>query len=293
MNQSDHRVPGPLTLLGILIATTGFADESPMGYFAEQDAINARKNTPILAATTTDELIKLGAIPGRYAESLAAMSADEIAQFIDSIKQNLDSGKAVAERVDGNRAVVLRESAYPGSSNKIVQMTRTDGAWTPSGEMAMQSDSGATGSFIASGVTTAELSDVQVTQSDGYFDNDGSVSIYLTISDILGENLTGQELPTVTFSHSGCLTQGSHSISHPRGGFTTAGASMVDAQSFSENISGTMEVTKIDGDRFWASFELSAVLRPGLGEEPDPAQTVNVTGSIDNASNLCQTDGGT
>jgi len=292
MSQSNRRVLGALVLSSVLTASNGLADESPMGYFAEQDAINAKKNAPILAATTTDGLIKLGAIPERYAESLAEMSAEEVSQFIDSVKQNIDSGRAVAEKIDGDRAVVLRESAYAGSWNKIVQMTRSNGAWSPSGETLIKSDSGASGSFTVSGVAAAGLTDGQIAQSGDYFDNDGKVSIYLTLSDLLGEHLTGQKMPAVTFSHPGCLTLGSHSISHPRGGFTTAGASIVDAQSFGENVSGTMEVTRIEGDRFWASFEMTAVLRPGLGAEPDPAQAVNVTGSINNATNLCPSGNG-
>ena len=293
MSQSHQQVLATLALSSIFVTCTALADDSPMGYFAEQDAINAKKNGPILAATTTDELIKLGAIPERYADALAEMSQEEVAQFIDSIKQNLDSAQAVAEKIDGDRAVVLRESAYAGSWNKIIQMTRTDGEWAPSGEMMMQSDSGATGSFTVSGMTTAELVDAQVIQSDDYFDDEGNVSsIYLTITDLLGKNLSGQELPTVNFSHPGCLTVGSHSISHPRGGYTTAGESIVDAQDFSENISGTMTVEKIEGDRFWASFEMTAVLSPDLGAEPDPAQAVTVSGSINNASNLCPSDGG-
>lgn len=293
MKRFSCRNPYALALPGILIACTALADNSPMDYFAEQDEQNAKKNAPILAATTTDELIRLGALPARYADAFAEMAPEEVARYIDSVKQNLDSGRAVAERIDGDRAVVLRESAYAGSWNKLVKMTRTNGEWAPSGEVMMQSDSGATGSFTVSGMATAELTDAQVVQSGAYPDDDGNVStIYLTISDILSENLTGKKLPAVSFSYPKCLTKGSHSISYPRGEFTTAGQSMADAQSFSENIAGTMTVSKIEGDRFWASFEMTAVLRPELGDDPDPAKAVRVTGSISNASNLCPGDGG-
>ena len=274
-------------VLSGFLSGTGAADDSPMAYFAEQDAENAKTNAPILAATTTKELIKLGALPKQYAARFAEMSAEEQAQLIDGVKQGLDSGRAVAEKIDGDRAVVLRESAYPGSWNKVVEMSRTDGVWVPGNETMMESDSGASGSFNVTGVATTQLSGGLVEHTDGYYVGDKEFPILLTISDILGPYLHVYDLPTVAFSHPGCLTVGSHSISHPRGSFTTGGEERSERQSFDENISGTLDVTRIEDDRFWANFEMTATLRAESFKEPDPTQAVNITGTIANASNLC------
>lgn len=72
------------------------------------------------------------------------------------------------------------------------------------------------------------------------------------------------------------------------GAWMPSGEMLMQSDVLSENLSGTMDVTKIEGERFWASFEITAVLSPGLGAEPDPAQAVNVTGTINNASIYAQ-----
>jgi hypothetical protein len=282
----DH-VYAAVVLSGLLVGSALAADDSPMGYFAEQDVENAKKNAPILAATTTDELIKLGALPKQYAARFAEMSAEEKEQLIDGVKQGLDSTMAVAEKVDGDRAVVLRESSYRGAWNKVTEMSRINGAWAPGNETMMLNDSGASGSFAATGVATAQLTEGWVAQSDGYYVGDKEFPIYLSLNDILGPYLDGKEVPTVAFSHPGCLTLGKHSISHPRGMFTTGGEEHSEVQTFDANISGTLEVTKVDADRFWAKFEMTAVARTEFSEDQGSSQAVNITGTVENAYNLC------
>lgn len=287
MNHFIYQALAAVVLSSFLSSSAGAADNSPMGYFAGQDAENAKKNAAILAATTTEELIKLGALPKRFAAMLAEMSAEEQAEVIDSVKLDLDSGRAVAEKIDGDRAVVLRESSYPGTWNNVVEMSRIDGAWVPGQETGMLSDNGARGSFVVTGTATAQLSEGWVENTDAYYVGDKEFPILLTISDILGPYLDGHAVPTVAFSHPGCLTTGSHSISHPRGSFTTGGAERSEVRTFNENISGTLDVTKVEDGRFWAGFELTAIVKTEMGEDQDLMQAVNITGTIENASNLC------
>jgi hypothetical protein len=271
-------------LSSILIGNAGAAADSPMGYFAEQDAENAKKSAPILAATTPEELIELGALPERVAGYLAEISPEEKTQFLHSFKQDFDSRQTVAEKIDGDRAVVLRESAYAGAWNIVVEMSRTDGAWVPGSQTMMLSDSGAHGSFVVTGVATAQLTEGWVAQSE-YTDDE--FPIELVLNDLLGPYLDGNYVPTVTFSHTGCLTTGSHSITHPRGSFITGAEEISEAQTFDENISGTLEVTKVEDGRFWADFEMKASLRTEMGEDQDPTQAVSITGTIESAINLC------
>jgi len=286
MKYFTYQVFTAMVLSGFLTVSSA-ADESPMDYFAEQDAENAKTNAPILAAMTIDELLELGALPKQYAAVFEKYSAEDQAELVESVKQNLDSGRAVAEKIDGDRAVVLRESAYTGSWNKVVEMSRTDGTWVPGREISMQSDSGASGSFVVSGIATARLSAGRIENSD--YSGDDRNSFLLTISDILGPYLYGYPVPAVAFSHPGCLTAGSHSISvlDPKGWFMTGGAERSERQTFDENISGTLEVTRVEDGRFWANFEMTAILRTSLGKEQDATQAVNITGTIDNASNSC------
>lgn len=287
MKYFTYQVLAAVVLSSLFFGSAVAADKSPMDYFAEQDAENAKANAPILAATTIAELLELGALPKKYAARFAKMSAEEQAQLIDGVKQGLDSGRAVAERIDGDRAVVLRESAHPSSWNKVVEMSRIDGAWIPGNETMMLSDSGASGSFVVTGFASAQLSAGWIEHTDGYYAGDKEFPIMLTISDILGPYLNGHAVPTVAFSHPGCLTTGSYSITHPRGFFRTGGAERSEVQTFDENISGTLEVTRIEDGRFWANFEMTAILSAESFKEPDPTQAVNITGVIENASNLC------
>jgi hypothetical protein len=48
-----------------------------------------------------------------------------------------------------------------------------------------------------------------------------------------------------------------------------------------------LKVTKVEGDRFWAEFEMKATLRAGINQEPDPARSVTITGTVENAFSLC------
>jgi hypothetical protein len=287
MNSKLREVLGALVLPSFLIGSALAADDSPMAYFAAQDAENAKKSAPILAATTPEELIELGALPERVAGYLAEISPEEKAEFLHSFKQDFDSRQTVAEKIDGDRAVVLRESAYPTAWNIVVEMSRTDGVWTPGKQTMMLNDSGAHGSFVVKGAVTAQLTEGQVAQSDGYYAGDKEFPVSLNLSDVLLQYLDGHAVPMVTFSHTGCLTPGGHSITHPRGGYTTGGEESSDKRTFDENISGTLEVTKVEDGRFWADFEMTAVLRAGIGEKQDPTQTVSITGTIENAINLC------
>lgn len=273
-----------LVSLGVLIDSALAADDSPIDYFAAQDAENATKSAPVLAARTPEELIELGALPERAAGSVAGMSPEEKTQFLHGFKQDFDSRQTVAQKVDGDRAVVLRESAYPTAWNIVVEMSRTDGAWAPGSQTMMLSDSGAHGSFVVTGAATAQLTEGRVAQSE-YTDDE--FPIELVLNDLLGQHLNGNYVPTVTFSHTGCLTTGSHSITHPRGGFITGAEELSEAQTFDENISGTLEVTKVEDGRFWAGFEMTATVRTEMGDVHDPAQAVSVKGTIENAFNLC------
>jgi hypothetical protein len=139
-----------------------------MDYFAAQNVENEKKCAPILAATTPEELLELGALPERAAGYIAGLSPEETEQFLHGFKQDCDSRQAVAEKIDGDRAVVLRESAYPTAWNIVVEMSRTDGAWVPGKETMMLSDSGAHGSFVVVGAVSVQLTGGWIAQSDGY-----------------------------------------------------------------------------------------------------------------------------
>jgi hypothetical protein len=284
MKHRTYSLFNAIFLSSFLSASAVAADDSPMDYFAEQDAENAIKSAPILAATTPEELIELGALPERVAGYLAEISPEEKAEFLHSFKQDFDSRQTVAEKIDGDRAVVLRESAYPTAWNIVIEMSRTDGVWAPGNQTMMLSDSGAHGSFVVTGAATAQLTEGWVAQSE-YTDDEFPIA--LVLNDLLGQYLNGNYVPTVTFSHAGCLAPGSHSITHPRGSFTNGAEKFGGVQTFDENISGTLEVTKVEDGRFWASFEMTGILRTEMGEEQDPTQAVSIKGTIENAFNLC------
>jgi len=256
------------------------ADKSPMDYFTEQDAENAKANAPILAATTIDELLELGALPKKYAAHYRKLPAYDQAQLVDNIKLNLNSYQAVAEKIDGDRAVVLRASTW--SLNKAVEMSRIDGAWIPGNETTMwYYDQGASGSFVVTGVATAQMPDGQIELEDAA---DDALPMRLTLSDLLSRYLYGHAVPEVEFSLPRCLTTGSYSISD--GSFMNIVAPN-NWPKFDENTSGTLEVTRIEDGRFWANFEMTAILQAESFKEPDPTQAVNITGVIENASNQC------
>jgi len=59
MKQIMCQVFATVVLSSAVTAGAVAADDSPMDYFAEQDAENARTHAPVLAATTIEELINL------------------------------------------------------------------------------------------------------------------------------------------------------------------------------------------------------------------------------------------
>ena len=162
-------------------------------------------------------------------------------------------------------------------------MSRIDGAWIPGNETTISSDNGASGSFVVAGVASAQLSEGWIEHLDvGGSTGDDEFQMRLTISDILGQYLYGHAVPAVTFSHPGCLTTGSHPIPPDSWGkFSTGGAERSEWQLFNENITGTLEVTRVEDGRFWANFEMTAILQAESFKEPDPTQAVNITGGLE------------
>jgi hypothetical protein len=263
---------------------------SPLEYFAEQNAETSKNSAAILAATTPEELIKLGVVHKRMAKSYLAnasqLSPEDKAGFVNEIKgSGLATHLAVAERIDGDRAVVMRESPHPGAWNIIVNMNRVDGVWTPGSEHRLQNLTGARASFTVTGSTTAEMTDGFIEQTTLYAE--GGEKPYLVLSDMLEKVLTDLTVPMVEFMPPRCPTLGSHALSTEIGRFTTGGVEFVKRENFDENFSGTLEITKIEGNRYWGNFEIKVDVHKKLNEAEPSKRAVSVKGTMENVPNSC------
>ena len=271
-----------LHLLGSLgAAAAGEADGSPLATLEAQ-------TEAILAASTLDEVLHL--LPAEHAARVAGLTAEQKAAGLEKWKLDVERQRPVAERVEGDRAVVLLEPSplpdVPGA--RLLTLSRVDGVWRVGGEAGLMSAvPGATAGFAISGATSEELDEGRVSLSA----LNGIPT--LQISDLLAEHLDeGAEVARVQIpfaaEHAGtCFEPGSYPIGsvvvegeygfRVPGGFWPAGAE--EGGAFDEEASGMLEVTEVVGARFSGAFELTAASEDG--------STVTVTGTIDRALMPC------
>ena len=161
-----------LLLAGIIVlpipaAGTTEAD-SPSAYFATQEAENAERNVAIARAKTLAELNALGVLPDTMKPYVDQIPKDQQAQYVAAVVAEIDTHTTTLERIDGNRAVVLREPQTPGAANRIVEMSKESGSWKPVNETRTGGlddrgwlagvISAARGGFTVSGAVVMDLS---------------------------------------------------------------------------------------------------------------------------------------
>ena len=108
-------------------------------------------NRTILEAESIDDILQF--IPEEAHEFINQLPPEHQTAALEEEKARVGREKYVAERVDGDRAVVVAEKTY-GSSPKGVRfkrMSRVDGAWkiTDEDEYLVEALVGASGSYSA------------------------------------------------------------------------------------------------------------------------------------------------
>lgn len=311
-----HPVPRNklITTVALLTVATAVATAppargqgSPMEYFAEQEAENKEKNTAVFAATSMEELIEIGATPSYLdASFMKQLSAEQNAEIVTQIKDNLDTKRAVAERIEGDRAAVLRETSRVfgfdtsmlgvDAWSAIVEMSLQDGSWQPVGEKLIRILPGVRSDFIVSGAWEHETT-IGLIEPVFHRAGDSAIPVF-RIMDAMGAALRQEKhAAELNIQPMGCLEVGSYPIEPEdrdtlfldrasRGSAINAevlenGQEFTQLRRFDHEVSGTLEVTAVDGDRFEARFEFSAA------NKKNPGETVTVTGTLTNALRPC------
>lgn len=309
MTVSRNRMQWLLSLAVLIVPAFAVGGDSPLDYYAEQEEASAERNAAIMAATTVEELLELGAVPESYKAFLPQLSAEDRAEVVSQVKANLDTRRAVAERVEGERAVVLRESSaevgYDQSQmqmdgySAIVEMQRTEGSWQPAGEEYVNLLPGARGSFEMSGAVSGAV-ELGLVFPYVYYVNDAEIP-GIEVKDVLNGKLQQVEhVATLRLLPAGCLAEGSFPVatedtSQLEAGaagraeavyasFTEGGEDFVNLRQFDRDVSGTFQVTRLDDDRFSAEFEISAANRKA------PEERVTVRGSLENVPEACSVE---
>ena len=285
-----------LLLVGIImlpIPAAGATEaDSPSAYFATQEAENAERNAAIARAKTLADLDAIGVLPDTVKPYVDQIPKDQQARYVAAVVEDLDTHTTTLERIDGNRAVVLREPQVPGAPNRIVEMSKENGSWKPVNETRTGGFdergwlggviSAARGGFTVSGAVVMDLPDALL-EFNGNSNNDDTDVMYpeLAISDVLGKSLNGKENPAVLFINPPlCPTLGTQPLAPKIGSFRSEAEKFSETETFLAT-EGTMNVTSIDGGRFTGKFSLK------MASEDDPSRTVTVEGEVKNSPVWC------
>jgi len=269
---SDRRWTGSF-IVGLFLAGGACADDhSPLASFEEENAANRAKVERVMNATTAMELAELGILDKARAGKIDALSPEQRSQYLEAAIKEADVRVATAERVAGDKAVVLRESPIPGGSAEIVLMEKSGEGWATvdHSEPFHPTVMGARGSFEVSGAVDMSIEGALVEKglwSEGEF----------TMMDRLGKVLTGEPPPTVTITLPTCPEPKTYEVSEPKPSFSAA---FINGPTFDAQ-SGTITVTAVDGDRASGEFEFAMV---GTFDEE---ATVSVDGAFTDVPIAC------
>ena len=116
---------------GVMVSAMVAMEKMKINPYNATCAIQGFGNVGSYAATLMEErgvkIVAISDITGAYYNKEGIDS--RAAQVYRDDHDGLLEGFPGAEKIDGDKAVVLRESAYPTAWNVVVEMSRTDGAW--------------------------------------------------------------------------------------------------------------------------------------------------------------------
>ena len=260
-------------LLGALFACQAFAEHhSPLATFEEENEANRAKAEKIESATTAMDLADLGLVDPARAEKIDALDPEQRSPYLEMMVQEADVRIATAERVDGDRAVVLLESPIAGGNAKIVLMEKQDGDWVEVNhdEPFHPTITGARGAFDVSGAVEMSVDGALVEKghwTEGEF----------TMMDRMGKILTGQAPPMLTITLPTCPEVKDYALSEPMPSFSAA---FIEGPTF-DATSASVSVTAVEGDRASGEFEMEMV------GSFDETQAVSIEGSFTDVPIAC------
>lgn len=260
-------------LLCVLLACEVSAENhSPLATFEEENEANRAKAEKVMNATTAMDLAELGLVDEARAEKIDALDPEQRSQYIEMMVQEADVRIATAERVDGDRAVVLRESPIAGANAEIVLMEKQDDGWVQvnHSEPFHRTVMGARGAFEVSGAVTMSIDGALVEKglwTEGEF----------TMMDRMGKVLTGEQPPTLTITLPTCPETKEFALSEPKPSFSAA---FTEGPTFDAQ-SGSITVTAVEGERASGKFTLEMI------GSFDEGQSVSIQGSFTDAPIAC------
>jgi hypothetical protein len=277
MNSSSKRTGIPrlrsVVVLSAVLAGGAVADgHSPLAGFEAQNAANRAKAEKVRGATTAMELAEVGLLDEARAQKIDALPPDQRSQYLEMMVQEADVRIATAERVDGDRAVVLLESPLPGGNAEIALMEKRGDEWVKvdHSEPFHPVVTGARGSFEAAGAVDMDI--------DGALVEKGLWSAgEITMMDRMGKVLTGEAPPALTVTLPTCPEAKSYALTDSMPSFSAA---FVEGPTFDAQ-AASVTVTSVEGDRASGQFEMEMV------GSFDETQSVSIEGSFSDVPIAC------
>lgn len=290
-----------LAVAGVLLAVSARTDEGPLKSIKAQEAELEARNTAILSATTIKELIELEAIDAAYAAEIPNLTEEQKAATVARVKDNLDTRRAVEQRVAGDRAVVLREPTIPvdydgpkasNGHGQIIIFERSGDEWQAVERWDEVVMAGASATWTVSGVFENKVPSARIEHFNAY--GFPTIHVHDKLTAIVNKV---NAVPTLNFTFPDCLevgefllesddgsvpegstaSHGEHVLVNYRGG----GNTFQTLRTFAADVDGTLVVTHLEEGRFNAQFELTT------GDVDAPAKTVSITGELNDVVDPC------